>query len=202
LSLLLFAIVIGAAAGLARAQVNGQRYEIADLHHLWLVPVAILPQFFAFQLPATRSQMSIELAATALVSSQALLLFFAWSNRERPGFLLLGLGLALNFVVIVLNGGLMPISPETISRLIPELPSGTWPAGERFGTGKDIVLIATDTKLWWLSDRIILPAWLPFRAAFSIGDFVIAAGASWFFCFSGRRFSKANQRINKLEYEG
>ncbi len=194
------AILAGAVAGLCRAKFQGQSYHIVDLRHLWLVLIAYTPQLFVFQLPATRSKFSVELAAVALVSSQILLLFFTWFNRDQPGFWLLSLGLALNFLVIVLNGGLMPISPETITRLIPGAPPGTWAVGERLGKGKDIVMIASDTRLWWLSDRFLLPAWFPTRAAYSIGDMVIAAGAFLFFWSSGSRKSKISN-VN-LEQEG
>jgi hypothetical protein len=202
LSLLLLAILVGAAAGLVRARPTGQRYQVEDLHALWLVPVAYLPQFLAFQLPATRDQVSPLLAAGALVSSQAMLLVFAWANRGSPGFPALALGLALNLAVIVANGGLMPISPETVARLIPEKSPGAWSVGSRLGTGKDMVLLTQETWLWWLSDIILLPAWFPVRAAYSIGDFLIAAGAAWFFWSAGRRRRGYQAQIERLEYEG
>ena len=184
------AVLAGTVAGVFRSKVQGQSYHIADLRYLGLVLIAYTPQMFVFQLPATRNKFSVELAAAVLVCSQILLLFFTWFNRDQPGFWLLSLGLALNFLVIVLNGGLMPISPETIDRLIPKAPPGTWAVGERFGTGKDFVIIASETRLWWLSDRFLLPAWFPARAAYSIGDMVIAVGAFIFFWSSGRRKSK------------
>jgi hypothetical protein len=158
---------------------------------VWLVPVAYLPQLIAFQFPATRGLLSKELAVIALVSSQALLLIFALVNLHRPGFWLLGLGLALNLVVIVLNGGLMPISPETLSQMIPEVEPGHWQVGERFGTGKDIILSAKNMQLQWLADRILLPGWFPYRAAYSIGDMLIAAGILGFLWSAGRKGADA-----------
>ena len=76
----------------------------------------------------------------------------------------------LNLFVILLNGGMMPISPETIQHLYPNASPGAWQIGQRLGVGKDIVLTISETRLWFLSDRFTLPDWIPYRVAFSLGD--------------------------------
>ncbi len=191
MSLLVLAVLAGLAAGLIRARSTHSTYDIKDLNYAWLVPIAYLPQLVAFQLPATRSKLAAEHAAAALVGSQLILLGFAWSNRKQPGFGLLGLGLVLNLAVILLNGGLMPISPETAARLIPEVPPETWKPGNRLGTGKDILMATKDTRLWWLADQFLLPVWIPYRAAYSIGDILMAAGVFWLLWSSGRQKNRA-----------
>jgi hypothetical protein len=97
----------------------------------WLAVLAFLPQWLAFYFSVTRRLIPDYLAVAALVGSQALFLVFAWFNRNQPGFWLLGLGLALNLLVITLNGGLMPISPETVAQLVPD----ALPRPGRSGTG-------------------------------------------------------------------
>ena len=177
--ILLWAVVAGLLAGLARAWCGGRPLSSPNLSWVWLAPLAFLPQWFAFYLPATRPSISDGLAAIALLSSQVLLLVFVWFNRHRPGFWMMGLGLVLNFLVIALNGGLMPISPETVAWLAPNGTSPAWHIGDRLGSGKDIVLPTAITRLGWLSDRFRSPDAFPYRVAFSLGDMLIAGGAFW-----------------------
>jgi hypothetical protein len=176
--ILLPAIVAGLLAGLARARRGNGSLRSPDLRLMWLVPIAFLPQWLAFDLPATRRLTTDKSAAVAMVSSQALLLIFAWLNRNQPGFWALGTGLALNLSVITLNRGLMPVSPEVVAELLPDIPADDWQVGERVGW--NIVLRVTDTRLWWLSDHLLLPAWFPYRKALSVGDLLIATGAFWY----------------------
>ena len=179
--LLLWAVVAGLLVGGARAAIQRRPLNIPDLRLIWLVPVAFFPQWLVFFWPRTREHTSLEVAIIALVGSQLLLLVFAWFNRTKPGFWLLGIGLLLNLIVITLNGGMMPITPETMTHLAPP---GTpalemFPPGSRLGTTKDIVLYREDTRVWWLSDVFLFPQWVPLRFAFSIGDLWIALGIIW-----------------------
>ena len=176
--ILLPALAVGLLAGLARARHRRGHLRAPDLRLVWLVPIAFLPQWLAFHLPVTRRLTTDNLAAAALVSSQALMLIFAWSNRKQPGFWALGAGLALNLAVIASNGGLMPVSPEVTTQLLQDMPSDAWQGGERVGW--NVVLPDTATRLWWLSDHLLLPAWFPYRKALSVGDILIAFGAFWF----------------------
>jgi hypothetical protein len=184
--LLAFAVV-GAAAGATRAWRGGRQSASPDLRQGWLVPLALMPQGIAFFAPATRHGIPCGVAAAALVSSQVLLLLFAWRNRQHSGFRMMGIGLTLNLIVIVLNGGLMPISPQTASLLAPGRPESAWPIGERLGGTKDIVLPGTATRLPGLSDRFVLPAPGPWRAAISLGDVTVGAGAFHLLWALGRK---------------
>jgi len=178
---LLVAVVIGLVSGCLRAGVSKTPYDLPDIRGLWMVFAAYLPQFFAFYLPATRNAIADQWIPIILVSSQMLLLIFAWSNRKVTGFPLLGMGLLLNFIAIVLNGGLMPITPEVLQKIIPPGNDIIIAIGERVPSGKDILLPRESTRLWFLGDILTLPRSLKYQIAFSIGDIVISMGAFWLF---------------------
>jgi hypothetical protein len=76
------------------------------------------------------------------------------------------LGVALNTLVIVLNGGHMP---QVEGQLDPTRL-------------QNVAAMGPETRLAWLSDVIAEPAWLPRRNVVSIGDLLLAIGvAGWVF---------------------
>jgi hypothetical protein len=176
--ILLLAIFVGFVTGILWAQLNRRSYYLPDVRFMWIVTIALLPQILAFQIPATGKFFSNEAASLILVASQFCLLIFVWMNRHITMFWLLGVGLVLNFLVIVANGGLMPISPQTLTWLLPERPIDTWPVGERLAQTKDIILTPELTRFVWLSDRFTTPKWYPAPTAFSLGDVILAIGVA------------------------
>ncbi len=177
--ILLIAVLAGLMAALVRARLTGRKLRSIQLNHWWLVVVAFIPQLVAFGPWARSNPLPEAWLPPLLLVSQALLLLFAWFNRSQSGFWCLGFGLLLNFLVILLNGGAMPISPETARRMLPDAPQGAWQVGERFGYTKDRVLTADTTRLAFLSDRFVLPGGIIEPVAFSMGDVFIAVGAFW-----------------------
>ncbi len=177
--ILVVAVFIGLAAGVIRARVTKRPYQPQSLKFIWLVVGALAAQWIVFGFHPTRTVIPDAYASFILVLSQFLLLVFAWANRRLPGFWLLGAGLILNLAVILLNGGWMPISPDTVRWLAPDAAPDAWQIGERLAYGKDKVLLVETTRLWILSDHLRTPDWFSYRVAFSAGDLVIAAGAVW-----------------------
>lgn len=166
--ILSLSVIAGLLASLVRARVGRRRLTPPDFSFAWLAIVAIILQTAALRW-GNNSQVAL-----GLVVSQGLLLAVIWFNRSRPGMFVLGAGLLLNLLVITLNGGLMPITPEMVGML----GISDWQPGQRLGATKDIVLPAADTRLWILSDRFFLRLPL-YSVAYSIGDVLIAAGAFW-----------------------
>jgi hypothetical protein len=175
--ILLVAVVAGLIATNLRALCAKRHLRTIELRFSWLVILAVVPQLLVFQLRATARLVPENILPVILVLSQVLLLIFAGANFRQPGFWALSIGLLVNFLAIGLNGGWMPISPETIQRLYPSLPSETWLVGERLGFSKDRIMTTNGTRLAWLSDVFTLPMWVSYQVAFSVGDIFIALGA-------------------------
>lgn len=182
---------IGVVGAILRSLYNRRAPVIPDLKLVWLVLAGFLLQFLILFIPNLNEQFAMGITAFLLSSSFCLLIIFAWANQNEAGFWLLGIGIFFNLLVIVANGGFMPIAPETISQLglSQEYIDKFVSVGHRFPHSKDIVLLQADTWFWWLSDIFILPAswlwWRPVGMAFSIGDVLIALGAIRFFWVSG-----------------
>lgn len=119
--------------------------------------------------------------------SQIGLIILFLLNRHVPGAKLFALGVALNTLVMLANGGWMPVTPETARFVHPDRLNieRTRPA-----TSKNIILSRSETNLWILSDiiRVTLP-WR--RNAISIGDvFLIVAVAQFIFQATAKKKDK------------
>jgi len=172
--ILLIAVVLGFVATLVRAKLKRRSLKPLQLRIGWLVFAAVIPQLLSFQIPATGKLIPEVILPVILIATQALLVIFAIANLRKPGFWALGSGLLANFLVIVLNGGWMPISPDTLRRMLPALPAETVITSERLLLTKDWIMAEEQTRLAWLSDRMTLPGMM---TAFSIGDVFISIGA-------------------------
>lgn len=109
------------------------------------------------------------------IASYLLLIAFVFANARRPSVVLFGLGVFLNFLPVIANGGLMPITPETLQKTgdVPEdARVGEWVRGT-----KDVLLERDDVHLYFFSDRLTSDL-SPFRA-FSVGDVVLIGGVTF-----------------------
>ncbi len=188
------AVAAGYLVGLWRAKLDQTSWKAPILQHLWLVPVFFLPQFFAFYLPATRSQLSTPLVAACLIFSQAGLLLFCLLNWQQPGMSVLAIGLSLNLIAILTNGGLMPLSTHTVARLVPASTLANLEVGSRVGVSKDILLDPENIVFPWLADRFTPPDWVSYRFAFSLGDIFIGIGAFVLLAFPPKTGAPSQER--------
>jgi hypothetical protein len=111
-----------------------------------------------------------------LISSQVALMCLLLLNHHIPGTKLFVLGLIFNTTVMVVNGGWMPVTPETYRFVHPDQ---TIEIQTRPSYSKNVILPHTQTRLWILSDIIHVP--LPWhRYAVSIGDLLLVIGVAQF----------------------
>jgi hypothetical protein len=109
------------------------------------------------------------LDSVVLLASYSLLLAFAFVNRRLPALWLVFAGLAMNVLVIGVNGG-MPVSPGAL-----EVAGGRPEALSGEGTLKHHLMGPTD-RLTPLADVIGIPP--PLGAVISIGDVVLYLGVA------------------------
>jgi Family of unknown function (DUF5317) len=192
--ILLIAVFTGFLVGLGLARWHKESYFVPTLRAAWLVLIAFLPQLFIAYLPATHQFFDNGFASASLLASLILFLVFAWPNRNLPGMPVLIGGLLLNFLVIIANGGWMPISPQTASVLAGKDVLQFMNLGDRFGE-KDILLSAQNIHFEFLADRFLLPAWFPYKVAFSLGDILVSVGVFWL-------LAKPATKLNSLSTEG
>lgn len=114
----------------------------------------------------------VGLKKTLLVISYLLLCWGLARNLHFWSVKIILCGVFLNFVAIVVNGGLMPVSPEAIS-LAGMTDLGSQWLGKVTPHSTGILLTVDQTRLWFLTD--IIP-WKEVKAVFSVGDVVLGAG--------------------------
>lgn len=112
------------------------------------------------------------------VTYSLIIVALSWNIKEK-GFNIIMIGLLLNFIVIMLNHGKMPVDIQAIKHLISE------ESLEYLRSGKDLThIIASDsTRLWFLGDIIHLRKPYPLTKSISIGDLFLTVGLLRFiFC--------------------
>jgi hypothetical protein len=178
--MLLYILLIVLAAGKLR---GGQVTNLAQLkiRHKWLLFTALLAQVVAI---IFRPQLSGFDALLFILSYLGLLIFCLY-NLYLPGMKLVMAGVFLNFLVITVNGGAMPISLENLEAIgrghqavaAPAQAGSGGAATQIVQAGKDS--IGASPNLGFLGDVIVLP--LPFKlaTALSVGDVVLTVGLSW-----------------------
>lgn len=106
----------------------------------------------------------------AWLATFPILVGVAWTNRRQPGMVVLAAGLALNALVIALNGG-MPVSEQAVAML------GSASVAQNISAGDFVHVAATTaTRLVWLSDVIPIPGPPFVRSVASAGDCLLFVG--------------------------
>lgn len=164
------ALRVGSAAGLQRQRI--------ELWPLALGSIGI--QLVLFNPPVDRQAWALVWGPWVWIASLVVLLAVLVRNAaSNPGgrgaFRLAALGVALNLIVVIANGGYMPQSPSArlAVRGTPLMAQGAAPQL------RNIAPSDSDTRLAWLGDVFAQPAWLPTANVVSIGDLVLSAAMAW-----------------------
>jgi Family of unknown function (DUF5317) len=170
--LILGAIVLGILVGLVT---RGSFQKLSELRFRawWLALVGLALQFVP--VPTVQGQIDHWLGVGLLMSSYAVLLLFVALNLRLPGTWLVGMGFALNLLVIVVNGG-MPVNQHALQRAYGPSYGSTLHQLLTEGGAKHH-LARPDDVLLPLSDVIPVPR--PVGNVFSAGDFVSLVGIVW-----------------------
>lgn len=170
---MLFVALAVAAGLLAGALLGGslRRLEATRIRRVWLLVAAVVAQLVgAFTATGWAY-------AGVLVASLLIAVGFLLANPTLAGRGLLGIGLALNALVITANGA-MPVELPAAARA--GVQTGPLVDNARHEVGDP------GTRLALLDDRIPLP--LPFSPqVLSVGDVLVAAGAGLLVAQSMRR---------------
>ncbi len=167
---ILVVLIISLLIALAR---GGRLSALGDLkfNHIWLFFVPLVLQLVIFTpLRSSRGNGDL-LDPVVYVLSMLIAAFILVSNRHLPGAKWIAAGMSLNLLVILLNGGMMPV----------------WPAAREYaglaplaGRTNNVIPLSSETVLPWLGDVIPLPAWVPLANVMSIGDLLILFGGILF----------------------
>ena len=166
LLIVLGSIAVGLVAG-------GRLRALEHVHLRWwaLAPIGLAMQLSP--LPRTETPTARTLSTIVLIASFPILLAFVARNFQILAFLLLFIGLSLNFAVIAANGG-MPVSAAAIHAAGGESNLRNLTAE---GDAKHHAMTDEDV-LTPLADVIAIGD--PLRAVLSVGDVLVYGGLAWF----------------------
>jgi len=128
-------------------------------------------------------QQNLVAGSLLIVFSYLGLITFVLRNRALPGMYLILAGISLNFLVITLNGGAMPVTQQTLesigrsSRVAAVESAGSGEVNGVVDSSKGSVSAAP--QLMFLGDVIVVPLPGGLASALSLGDLCISLGLSW-----------------------
>lgn len=180
--LYLIAIVTGVIAGLAA---GGRLNGLFNLNFRkgWLILASFAASIIAQAAGSRITGLGTAVTSLILTAIFCVLMAGLWYNRQLIGIWLIALGSILNFLVMLLNGGRMPVSAEAVR------VEGIQAASLAFDIRHMIADIGDGVRLAFLADIIRPPFFLGFLAEIvSLGDIIVIAGVGviFFEAVSGR----------------
>lgn len=163
---ILLALVIGFLRG-------GSLKGFADIKFKmgWVFPALLLFQFFIFYFQNKIPWIG-EISNFSFIAIYIIGLVFLWLNRHHSYFKFIFFGVLLNFIVMALNGGRMPVSYEAALLLDPYYLETT-----KNSLYAKHAIMSDSTVFSFLGDIIPLRPPYPREQIISIGDVIMNIGA-------------------------
>lgn len=140
----------------------------------WIFPLLLIVELAVFMLQNDIKFLG-KISGSIYIVVYVLGLLFLFMNRKNPGFNLILIGVFLNFLVMVINGGRMPVSVEAAAVLDP----GYIEALKDSLYAKHTMLNSS-TYLGILGDVIPISDPYPRTQIISIGDILMNIGIFFF----------------------
>ncbi len=166
------ALIVGIAVGLFRGG-SVKKLKTAQIRMPALLILAFLIQVLVSFMLLAGSSFFINQRLIFYALSYGLLFAALFTNLNSKAVWLIVLGSLLNFAVIFLNGGTLPIAVEALEK------AGFNNRLELIQAGRLVQYQLTEGSGSWLAflgKRLTPPAIYPIRQVFSIGDVLISLG--------------------------
>jgi len=192
--LYVYIIIISIIIGLLR---NGKLSSLSQisLKRIELIVFACLIQGGLIFLGSRKVKFVLDYSSYMIIFSYIVLLFAVWYNKELKGINFIALGIIFNFIVIVANGGHMPVLLSSLYKV--ELNDFALVLKE--GTYVTHTLITEKTLFGFLADVIPLSPLFPDPSVVSVGDFLMLYGVFSF--IQNAMLKKQNPEIRSQNQE-
>jgi len=169
--LYLYIIIISIIIGLLR---NGKLSSLSQisLKKIELIVLACLIQAGLIFLGSKKVKFVLDYSSYMIIFSYIVLLLAVWYNKELKGINFITLGIIFNFIVIVANGGHMPVLFSSLHKA----GLNDFALVLKEGTYVTHTLITEKTLFRFLADVIPLSPPLPDPSVVSVGDFLMFYG--------------------------
>ncbi len=162
---LIFSLIIGF---LRRGTLKG----IADIHLKfgWMFPILLVVQFLIYSFQEQYELLG-HISGYLFMIIYIVGLLFLFLNRHYQGVWIIFIGVLLNFIVMLLNGGRMPVSLEASIILDPMYAEAL-----KNGMYAKHTILTDHTTFGFLGDIIPITSPYPRDQVISIGDVVMNIG--------------------------
>jgi len=143
-----------------------------SLKKIELILLACLMQAGLIFLGARKVKFVLDYSSYAMIFSYIVLLLAVWYNKKLKGMNFIALGIMFNFIVILANGGHMPVSLDSLYKVGLD----NFALSLKEGIYVTHTLITEKTLFRFLADVIPLPPPFPDPSVVSVGDFLMFYG--------------------------